>query len=110
MDNHKLFIIIVKYIADLTLIDKHLPAHKKFLDEHYDNGTFLASGPQVPRLGGIILAKSVNRKPLDKILSEDPFHQHFCAEYQVHEFAVNNATNAFKVFLKEVEITSAQFP
>ena len=96
----KLFIVIVKYIVDLTEIDKYRSAHLAYLEEYYTNGAFLASGPQAPRIGGVILAKSTSRRELDDILSKDPFHQYLCAEYQVHEFAVNNGTVAFKEFLK----------
>ena len=101
MTEQKLFIIIVKYLLPLEKVDEHLLAHKDYLQKYYAAGVFLASGPQVPRFGGIILAKSNSRKTLYAILAEDPFQQQLCAEYQVHEFGVNNACSSFESFLQE---------
>jgi uncharacterized protein YciI len=98
---NKLFVVILKYIVSIEEIDHHRPAHLEYLQKYYDEGVFLASGRQVPKFGGIILAKTTDRKKLYEILSEDPFHKHLCAEYQVNEFAVNNYTDSFKSFLQE---------
>ncbi len=101
MTNQKLFVVILKYLVSLETIDSHRPEHLDYLKRYYDKGTFLASGRQVPRFGGIIIAKAEERKDLYKILSEDPFHQHLCAEYQVHEVEMNNGTDSFKAFLED---------
>ncbi len=100
----KLFIVILKYITAIEEIDKHRAKHLEYLTKHYDSGVFLASGPQVPKFGGVILAKVENRKSLYSILSEDPFHLHLCAEYQVHEFAPNKYSDSFKNFLESEKL------
>ena len=101
----KLFIVILKYIVPLEEVDLHRAAHLEYLKGCYAEGVFLGSGPQVPRFGGVIIAKSESRKFLYEILAKDPFHQHLCAEYQVHEFMPNNGTDGFKAFLQEAGIS-----
>lgn len=50
-----MFIIELSYKKALDVIDKHLEAHRAYLDEGYKNNYFLVSGPKTPRTGGIII-------------------------------------------------------
>lgn len=84
-----MFVIILRYLVDISIIDQHRPAHLKFLDEYYEKGCFIASGPQNPRYGGVIIAKASNRDELEAILAQDPYKQNKCAEYQITSFAPN---------------------
>ena len=81
-----MFIVSLKYICDLSEIEKHLPAHIEYLERHYAAGHFIASGRKVPRTGGIILALSDSREDIDQIIAEDPFYINGLAEYEVTEF------------------------
>jgi uncharacterized protein YciI len=81
-----MFIVLLHYIQPLTAIEAHLEEHRSFLDHHYAAGHFLASGPQVPRTGGVILVKSLSRDELNGVLAEDPFYREKIASYQVVEF------------------------
>lgn len=81
-----MFIVNLTYLCNLEILDQHLAEHRQFLDKHYGLGHFLASGPQVPRTGGVILANVENREKLEAILAEDPFQIHGVASYQVTEF------------------------
>ena len=81
-----MFIILLHYIQPLTVIEKYIEEHRKFLDTHYSAGHFIASRAQVPRTGGVILAKNLNRNELDAVLNEDPFYREQLATYQVIEF------------------------
>lgn len=97
---NKLFVVIVRYIVDLPEIEIHLKAHCKFLDDNYKSGIFIVSGPQVPRSGGIILAKCESRKLLEQILSKDSFAIHRLAEYQIYEFTAAGYVPEFKAILQ----------
>lgn len=44
-----MFIAILSYKKPLNEVEEYLPAHRKFLDEHYRSGECIASGPQIPR-------------------------------------------------------------
>ena len=82
----KYFIVILTYKAELSEIDKHRDAHLEFLKTQYDKGHFLMSGPQIPRTGGVIIARYSSRDELDKTLCQDPFALNQLAHYDVQEF------------------------
>ena len=94
-----LFIVIVRCIVDASKIDGHLEEHIKFLDINYKNGTFIASGPQVPQTGGLIIAKSDSRLSLETILNNDPFAACHLGEYQIYEFTPMFHAPEFKLIL-----------
>ena len=50
-----MFIAILTYKKPLEEVDRFLQAHRDFLAEHYAAGDFIASGPQTPRVGGVIM-------------------------------------------------------
>lgn len=81
-----MFVIIVNYIVPMEVMERHLEAHRQFLDEHYTSGHLIASGPQVPRKGGIILCKATSREEVESIVSQDPFNRNKVAQYTIIEF------------------------
>ncbi|WP_417671495.1 YciI family protein [Roseibium sp.] len=82
----RLFVIDLDYKVPLERIEQHAAAHVAFLEVHYAAGRFLASGPKVPREGGVILARSVVRAELEELIRSDPFYQHDLADYRITEF------------------------
>ncbi len=53
---------------------RHLePAHHAFLQQGYDNGFFLFSGPHIPAHGGFLVARAASREALDALLVDEPF-------------------------------------
>lgn len=91
-----MFIVILRYLVDISIIDMHRPAHLEFLDKQFQKGIFVASGKQVPRYGGVIIAQSPNRESLLTVLKDDPYHIHSCAEYQITEFIPNKYSKEFE--------------
>ena len=90
-----MYLIILTYQKDLNEVEKHLEAHRAYLDKHYAWGYFVASGAQVPRTGGVILCKASNRGEVEEIISQDPFHEHRIAAYQIIEFTPTKFSEAF---------------
>jgi len=84
-----MFIIELTYKVPNEEIDQFLEAHRAFLDKHFTAGIFLASGAQVPRKGGIILAMASSREVILSIIGEDPFYINGLSDYRIIEF---NAT------------------
>ncbi|MBS0908446.1 YciI family protein [Tatumella sp. JGM118] len=83
-----MFVIKVTYKCSLDEINKQLELHRLFLDRQYDEGIFIASGPQTPRVGGVILATGkISLPEIKEILMEDPFHKNNLAEYEITEFS-----------------------
>lgn len=81
-----MFMIRVTYTKPIEVIEKHVAAHRAFLDEGYQNDYFVVSGPQNPRVGGIIISQLKNRDQLEAILKNDPYLLNDVAEYEVVEF------------------------
>ncbi len=81
-----MFIAILKYIKPLEEVDRFLQAHRDYLSQHYAAGDFIASGPQNPRIGGVIMIKASDRDAVNTIISQDPFNINSIAEYQIVEF------------------------
>ncbi len=81
-----MFIAILTYKKPLEEVDRFLQTHRDYLAEHYAAGDFIASGPQNPRIGGVIMIKADNRATVDTIISQDPFNINGIAAYQIVEF------------------------
>ena len=81
-----MFVIELKYKADLAKIDARMAAHVKFLKKYYASGHFLVSGRKIPRDGGIILAVAKSREQVEAIVAEDPFNTHGLADFRIIEF------------------------
>ena len=85
-----MFVLILTYKAPIEKVIELLEAHCCYLDKYYAAGIFLASGPQVPRTGGVILCRAQSRAEVEKIIGEDPFI----------EFEPNKSVEGFKELLK----------
>jgi len=81
-----MFVIELLYKAPLADIDKHMPAHVRFLKKYYASGNFLVSGRKIPRDGGIILAVGRSREEIETIIKEDPFCARGLADFRIIEF------------------------
>jgi uncharacterized protein YciI len=81
-----LFIISLRYLAPLEKIDALLPKHTVFLDKHFAVGDFLIAGRQVPRTGGIIIARGKDRASMERIMQQDPFVKRKLASVDIVEF------------------------
>ncbi|MBX9743257.1 MAG: YciI family protein [Chthoniobacterales bacterium] len=81
-----MFLILLTYKKTIEEIEKHLVAHRAFLDEGYKNRHFLFSGPFHPRTGGVITSPLKDREQLEAVLKQDPFWANDLADYQIMEF------------------------
>ena len=96
-----MFIAILTYKKPLSEVDNYLSAHREYLAKHYAIGDFITSGPQIPRIGGVIMIKANNREAVDAIISEDPFYINGIADYQIVKFSPTMfADDSLKSFLE----------
>jgi uncharacterized protein YciI len=96
-----MFVVTLTYVRPLEELDALMSEHVSWLKTHYASGLFIASGRQVPRRGGVILARSGDRMELEAILDDDPFVQNGCARVQVVEFKPSMTAPGAEV-LKEI--------
>ncbi len=81
-----MFIAILTYRKHLEEVDRLLQAHRDYLARHYAAGDFIASGPQTPRIGGVIMMKAESREAVEDIIEQDPFNINGIADYRIVEF------------------------
>lgn len=94
-------VIELTYTAPIEAIDEHLATHREFLQKNYDAGILVASGPQNPRTGGIIIA--LGTKPVvEKLMHADPFYQHQLANYRFIEFEAVKSCEALRPLLENL--------
>jgi uncharacterized protein YciI len=81
-----MFVVLVDYLKPIEAVDAFLVPHRAYLDTLYARKVLLASGPQVPRTGGLLLARGVSKDELRTLLDGDPFAQEGIARYNIIEF------------------------
>ncbi|NDV56795.1 YciI family protein [Bacteroides sp. 519] len=94
-----MFIIILTYQKEITEVEKHLEAHREYLDSNYKSGNFIASGRQEPRVGGIILCRADNKQDVQLLIQSDPFYINEVAKYDIIQFEPTKYVSGFEKFL-----------
>jgi uncharacterized protein YciI len=82
----KNFIVQVIYKVPVEKIDEILAEHRAFLQEGYAKGWLLCSGPQVPRIGGLVVARAPSLEDLQNFFKNDPYNRINAADYIFTEF------------------------
>ena len=93
------FVVTLTYLVDLSEVDAALPEHVAWLDQQYADGVFIASGRQVPRVGGLIRVAGTNREDLERRLALDPFGRLGLAEHAVVEFVPSRVADGLEQLL-----------
>ncbi|QIW10548.1 YciI family protein [Francisella sp. LA112445] len=84
-------IINLEYLVEESEVAKIRPAHRNFLDIGYKKGILLASGPKIPKTGGVILATG-DFEEIKDFIKNDPFYINNIAAYSFSSFdAVKHA-------------------
>lgn len=87
----QIHIIDLHYLVDENEVAKIRPSHRDFLDVGYKKGILLASGPKIPKTGGVILAIG-NIEEIKEFIKNDPFYINNIAKYSFSSFdAVKHA-------------------
>ena len=82
-----MFVIVLTYLKSPHEQPDILTAHRAWADAGVASGTIVLSGPQRGGNGGLMLADGISREALDRLITEDPFHQHGIARHDVIEVA-----------------------
>jgi uncharacterized protein YciI len=93
------FVLLLTYTAPLEEVDALMREHMRWLDGHYDAGRFLVSGRQVPRSGGVILARGDDRAEIEAIAAGDPFVRGGVATVEVVQFRASQAADGLRPLL-----------
>jgi len=82
----KFFVVIIHYKIPVEQFESIVPQHRAYLQEGYEKGYLLMSGPQNPRTGGIVIARANEMQIMQDFFLHDPYHLQDVAERQVIEF------------------------
>ncbi|MBP2618054.1 YciI family protein [Chryseobacterium jejuense] len=96
-----MFIISLTYKVAIENVEHHIPEHNSFLQKYYDSGLFITSGRKEPRTGGIIVCNASSKNVIEQIITEDPFHIHQVADYDITEFIPTKYNENFKIFIED---------
>jgi len=81
-----LFLLIARY-RDPEGVAERANAHRALVQELYERGWVLASGPMIGEPGGVIVMRARDREQLENVLlSRDPFEQGQVVEYTITQF------------------------
>lgn len=95
-----MFVVLITYQKPLTEVDTYLAAHREFLTRGYEKNFLIASGPQNPRIGGVLLSQLNDREQLEVFIENDPFFINKIASYQIIEFTPVKYHPDFEAFIE----------
>ena len=95
------FIIEVIYTASIEKIEETRQEHRNFLKTLYEKKIILISGPEVPRIGGIIIARGESMEEISDYFRNDPYQINGLADYRYVEFRPANYQEILKVWVEK---------
>lgn len=98
----KIFIVSLHYTKPLEEIDKHVVAHRAYLDIGFEKGILIGSGRKNPPDGGVIISCLQDKQTLMDFLNHDPFAINNLVEHQIIEFTPNKFCPEFKQILDRI--------
>lgn len=81
-----LFVMLIQYKKEFSEIEKSLAEHREYLKKGYEKGILLASGPQNPKIGGLIIGKFDSKSEALSFSKQDPFSLKGLVSYDIIEF------------------------
>lgn len=88
-----MFVLILSYTKPLEEVDAHMRDHMRWLDTGYADGHFVVSGRQVPRTGGVILARGDDREAIEALAARDPFVANGVASVEIIQFRASQTAD-----------------
>ena len=82
----KHFIVEITYTVPVEKLANVTPVHRAFLQTGFDSGLLLFSGPQVPRVGGLVVARAASLEEIQRFFAEDPYQVQGLGTYRFIEF------------------------
>ena len=95
-----MFLVNLDYKCDIDKVEEYTFAHRAWLDDKFQEGKLLFSGPKKPRTGGVLVVCLTNRQQVEELIQEDPFYQKQIADYTITEFSLLKARRELKDFIE----------
>jgi uncharacterized protein YciI len=82
------FVKIESGVVDKSTFDKHVPAHKAYVQGLISQGHQARSGYWAHRGGGMMLFESASMAEAQAIVQSDPLVQNGCVSYEIYEWRI----------------------
>ena len=82
----KHFIVEIIYTKPFEAVEPIVPDHRTYLQTGYEKGILLMSGPQIPRTGGILVARADSANEVLTFCVGDTYAVAGVATHRVIEF------------------------
>lgn len=82
------FVKIEEGVVDKSVFDRHVFAHKAYVQELVAKGHQARSGYWAHRRGGMMLFAADSMDEAKTIVAQDPLVQNGCVNYQIYEWCV----------------------
>jgi uncharacterized protein YciI len=86
MSDDLLIVATSQYLAGGEAVAEVVPEHRDWVLGHYESGVMLASGPQEPRVGGVLLLRCTSLDEARAIVDADPLVTRGVARYDLVAF------------------------
>jgi uncharacterized protein YciI len=83
----KHFIVEIIYSRPFEEMAAVVSEHRAYLQTGYQRGLLLMSGPQSPRVGGILIARAETVEDIRAFCNADPYAKAGVANHRIIEFA-----------------------
>lgn len=80
------FVVEIVYIRPLDEVLALTERHRAYLQTGYERGLLLISGPQEPRVGGILVMRGKSLDIVSDFCSQDPYAVGGVATHRIIEF------------------------
>lgn len=86
MSDDLLVVATSEYLASGDEVAEVVPEHRDWIRGHYESGVMLSSGPQVPRVGGVLLLRCPSMEAARELVDADPLVTSGVARYGLVAF------------------------
>jgi uncharacterized protein YciI len=93
------FVLLLTYTKPLAEVDALMRRHMAWLEAQYDAGRFVVSGRQIPRTGGVILARGDDREEIETLAASDPFVSGGVATCEIIQFRASQTADGLDALL-----------
>jgi uncharacterized protein YciI len=84
---HDLLVVATsEYLASPEEVAEVVPDHRDWIRGHYESGVMLASGPQEPRVGGVLVLRCPSIGEARELVDADPLVTRGVARYGLVAF------------------------